>query len=54
MTTERSVKRVERLREEARNCISTAIAAHDPDFTAALVNEARKLMRRAKELADRP
>ncbi len=39
-----------RLRTEAGNCLTIAVAQRDPVFAGELIDEAIRLMRRAKEL----
>lgn len=43
--------RAERLRREAGNCISIAVAGRDPSHVASLIDEAALLTRRAAELS---
>jgi len=43
--------RAERLRREASNCISIAVAGRDPSHVASLIDEAALLARRAAELS---
>ncbi|WP_343518252.1 hypothetical protein [Sphingomonas sp.] len=43
--------RAERLRREARNCLTIAVKQKDLDFTAELIDEAIRLSKRARELA---
>lgn len=43
--------RAERLRREARNCLTIAVGQKDLDFAAELIDEAIRLTRRARELA---
>lgn len=40
-----------RLKTEAGNCLSIAVAKTDPVFAGELIDEAVRLMRRAQELA---
>lgn len=44
--------RAERLRREARNCLTIAVGQKDLDFTAELIDEAIRLTQRARELAN--
>lgn len=48
---DRARTRAARLRNEARNCLSIAIAARDGQFAAELIDEALRLARRSRELA---
>lgn len=43
--------RAERLRREASNCLTIAVAQKDLAFTAELIDEAIRLSKRARELA---
>lgn len=46
----RHLTRAERLRREAGNCLTIAVAQKDLDFTAELIDEAIRLTQRAREL----
>ncbi|WP_182466822.1 hypothetical protein [Sphingomonas gilva] len=48
---ERARSRAVRLRNEARNCLSIAVGARDRQFSADLIDEASRLIARARELA---
>lgn len=41
-----------RLKTEAGNCLTIAMGKSDPESAAELIDEAVKLMRRAKELSE--
>ncbi len=41
-----------RLKTEAGNCLTIAVGQRDPVFAAELIDEAIRLMRRARELAE--
>jgi len=43
--------RAHRLAQEARNCLTIAVAQKDPSFAADLIDEAVRLSARARELA---
>lgn len=43
--------RAHRLAREARNCLTIAVAQKDPSFAADLIDEAARLVARARELA---
>ena len=43
--------RADRLRHEASNCLAIAVGQKDSAFAAELIDEALRLMRRARELA---
>lgn len=43
--------RAERLRQEARNCLTIAVGQKDGHFAAELIDEALRLTQRARELA---
>ena len=42
-----------RLKTEAGNCLTIAVGKSDPVFAGELIDEAMRLMRRARELASR-
>lgn len=52
MTDVISHPRADRLRREAANCLSIAVRERDRRFTAELIDEAIRLTRRARELAE--
>lgn len=43
--------RAEKLKREAENCLSLAVAEHSREFAVDLIEEAMMLMRRARELS---
>lgn len=43
--------RAHRLAQEAKNCLTIAVAQKDPSFAADLIDEAVRLSARARELA---
>lgn len=51
-TARLSAPRAVRLRTEAGNCLTIAVGQRDPAFAAELIDEAIRLMRRARELDD--
>ena len=50
-SNDRTRRRAEKLQREAFNCLSLAIHETSPDFTAALIEEAAMLSKRASELS---
>lgn len=52
-TTEGPNPRARKLKLESDNCLAIAIREREPDVAAMLIDEAAKLARRVKELADK-
>jgi hypothetical protein len=52
VASEKKRSRAARLRQEADNCLSLAVTTREPDFAAALIDEALKLARRSQQIAD--
>lgn len=48
---DRARLRAEKLQREARNCLTLAVSEGSTDFAVDLIEEARMLIRRAKELS---
>ncbi len=44
--------RAARLRQEAANCLSLAVTTREPDFAAALIDEALKLAQRSQQIVE--
>ncbi|HVF94145.1 MAG TPA: hypothetical protein VM900_07500 [Sphingomonas sp.] len=48
--SDKKQSRAVRLQQEAANCLAIALTTREPDFAAALIDEALKLARRAQQI----